>query len=335
MFHKILHFANISLAKRRPLAYSKLVPPRMGGAIRLCLSAFPEGGHFLFRRVFLAATHNTASPSGGFGTEEPNMYEAGFIGAGNMGGALAQAAAKAVGAENIILTCKTRTHTLAAAERLGCASGSAEEIAKSSRFVFLGVKPQMLPEAAQALRAPLADADCVLVSMLAGVTLEKLEAAFPGVRILRIMPNTPCAVGSGMIQFCRGSLATERDAEEFRILMARAGRLDEIPEGLIDAASAVAGCGPAFAYMFVQALADGGVACGLPRAKATEYAAQMLLGSAQMVLSGVSHPEKLKDEVCSPGGSTIAGVQALENGAFRAACMNAVTAAFEKTKQLG
>ena len=167
------------------------------------------------------------------------------------------------------------------------------------------------------------------------MTLEKLEAAFPGVRILRIMPNTPCAVGSGMIQFCRGSLATERDAEEFRILMARAGRLDEIPEGLIDAASAVAGCGPAFAYMFVQALADGGVACGLPRAKATEYAAQMLLGSAQMVLSGVSHPEKLKDEVCSPGGSTIAGVQALENGAFRAACMNAVIAAFEKTKQLG
>ena len=137
------------------------------------------------------------------------MYEAGFIGAGNMGGALAQAAAKAVGAENIILTCKTRAHTLAAAERLGCASGSAGEIAKSSRFVFLGVKPQMLPEAAQALRAPLADADCVLVSMLAGVTLEKLEAAFPGVRILRIMPNTPCAVGSGMIQFCRGSLATE------------------------------------------------------------------------------------------------------------------------------
>ena len=115
MFHKILHFANISLAKRRPLAYSKLVPPRMGGAIRLCLSAFPEGGHFLFRRVFCTGTHNTASPSGGCGKEEPNMYEAGFIGAGNMGGALAQAAAKAVGAENIILTCKTRAHTLAAA----------------------------------------------------------------------------------------------------------------------------------------------------------------------------------------------------------------------------
>lgn len=262
-----------------------------------------------------------------------STYQLGFIGTGNMGGALAQAAAKS-GAD-MLLSNRTAAKAEALAAKLGCAAGTNLEIAESCSYIFLGVKPQMLPEAAQALRAPLADADCVLVSMLAGVTLEKLEAAFPGVRILRIMPNTPCAVGSGMIQFCRGSLATERDAEEFRILMARAGRLDEIPEGLIDAASAVAGCGPAFAYMFVQALADGGVACGLPRAKATEYAAQMLLGSAQMVLSGVSHPEKLKDEVCSPGGSTIAGVQALENGAFRAACMNAVTAAFEKTKQLG
>lgn len=263
------------------------------------------------------------------------QYTAGFLGAGHMGGALAQAAVRAVGAENIILTCKTQAHTLAAAERLGCMSGTAVEIVKSSRFVFLGVKPQMLAEAAEELRGPMDGAQCVIVSMLAGVSLAKLEACFPGKHILRIMPNTPCAVGSGMILLCRGSLATERDAEEFRILMAHAGRIDEIPERLIDAASAVAGCGPAFAYMFVQALADGGVACGLPRAKAAEYAAQMLLGSAQMALESGAHPEKLKDDVCSPGGSTIAGVQALENAAFRAACMNAVEAAFEKTKKLG
>ena len=263
------------------------------------------------------------------------MYEAGFIGAGNMGGALAQAAAKAVGAENLILTCKTQEHTLAAAARLGCASGCAQEIVKNSRFVFLGIKPQMLAETAQTLRTALADADCVLVSMLAGVSLARLEGTFPGTRILRIMPNTPCAVGSGMILLCCGSLATARDAEEFRILMAHAGRIDEIPERLMDAASAITGCGPAFAYMFVQALADGGVACGIPRAKAAEYAAQMLLGSAQMVLATGAHPEKLKDNVCSPGGSTIAGVQALENAAFRAACMRAVEAAFEKTQKLG
>ena len=202
---------------------------------------------------------------------------------------------------------------------------------------------EVTPELVAAVSAALAEelggvigeAECVLVSMLAGVTLERLEALFPGKRILRIMPNTPCAVGSGMLFLCRGSLAAEQDAEAFRQLMACAGRIDEIPEKWMDAASAVAGCGPAFAYMFVQALADGGVECGLPRAKATEYAAQMLLGSAQMVLQTGAHPEKLKDDVCSPGGSTIAGVHALENAAFRAACMDAVTAAYERTKGLG
>ena len=190
----------------------------------------------------------------------------------------------------------------------------------------------MLSALAEELGGVIGETECVLVSMLAGVTLERLEALFPGKRILRIMPNTPCAVGSGMLFLCRGSLAAEQDAEAFRQLMACAGRIDEIPEKWMDAASAVAGCGPAFAYMFVQALADGGVECGLPRAKATEYAAQMLLGSAQMVLQTGAHPEKLKDDVCSPGGSTIAGVHALENAAFRAACMDAVTAAYEKPR---
>ena len=236
------------------------------------------------------------------------QYTAGFLGAGNMGGALAQAAIRTAGAENVILTCKTEVHTRAAAERLGCASGPAAEIIRSSRFVFLGVKPQMLSTLAEELGGVIGEAECVLVSMLAGVTLERLEALFPGKRILRIMPNTPCAVGSGMLFLCRGSLAAEQDAKAFRQLLACAGRIDEIPEKWMDAASAVAGCGPA---------------------------AQMLLGSAQMVLQTGAHPEKLKDDVCSPGGSTIAGVHALENAAFRAACMNAVTAAFEKTKQLG
>ena len=113
------------------------------------------------------------------------------------------------------------------------------------------------------------------------------------------------------------------------------GRLDAVPESLIDAASCVSGCGPAWVYQFIEALADGGVKCGLPRAKAIRYAAQMLSGSAEMVLQSGKHPEQLKDDVCSPGGSTIAGVDALEQRGFRGSCIAAVDAAFEKTRQLG
>ena len=264
------------------------------------------------------------------------MYEAGFIGAGNMGGALAQAAAKAVGAENIILTCKTRAHTLAAAERLGCASGSAGEIAKSSRFVFLGVKPQMVVGVVESLKADILASEGIFVSMLAGVSLEKLALLLGAdKKIIRIMPNTPCAVGQGLILYAANGRVSEDELCAFRELMAPAGLLDELNEHLIDAASAVSGCGPAYAYLFIEALADGGVKNGLPRAKAQRYAAQMLLGSAEMVLRTGRHPGQLKDEVCSPGGSTIAGVAALERSGLRSACIEAVDAAVEKTKQLG
>lgn len=262
------------------------------------------------------------------------QYEAGFLGAGNMGGALAQAAIRVVGAERVILTCKSAAHTRAAAERLGCASGSVEQIVQNSRFVFLGIKPQMLEEFAPALSQALSGAPCVLVSMLAGVSTARLEALFPKTRVLRILPNTPCAVGEGMTLLCRGSRAEEADAAGLRALLAASGRIDEIPETQIDAAGTLAGCGPAFAYMFAQALADGGVECGLPRAKAAEYAAQMLLGSAKLLLTGGKHPENCKDDVCSPGGSTIAGVHALERAGFRAACMDAVCAACARTGQL-
>ena len=118
-------------------------------------------------------------------------------------------------------------------------------------------------------------------------------------------------------------------------MMAPAGLVDQVPEGMIDAASAVSGCGPAYVYLFIEALADGGVACGLPRDKAQAYAAQMVAGAAQMVLQSGQHPGALKDAVCSPGGTTIQGVRTLEEGGFRAAAMDAVIAAYEKTLELG
>ena len=154
-------------------------------------------------------------------------------------------------------------------------------------------------------------------------------------KIIRILPNTACAVGQGVVLYCANGNVTDGDLAAFCALMAAAGIVDPISEALIDAGCAITGCGPAFAYMFIEALADGGVKCGLPRAKAIRYAAQMLAGSAEMVLQSGKHPEQLKDEVCSPGGSTIAGVDALEQHGFRGSCIAAVDAAFEKTRQLG
>ena len=151
--------------------------------------------------------------------------------------------------------------------------------------------------------------------------------------VIRMMPNTPAAVGAGVVQYC-GRLVTVEELDDFAALIAPAGLVDPVSEGLIDAASAVSGCGPAFAYLFLEALADGGVACGLPRDKAVAYAAQMLEGSARMVLESGKHPGALKDAVCSPGGTTIQGVRALEERGFRAAAMDAVIAAYEKTLKL-
>lgn len=264
------------------------------------------------------------------------QYEAGFIGAGNMGGALAVAAAKQAGGSRIAVCCSTAAHTAEAAQRLGCQAETAAEVLKSSRFVFLGVKPQMVAGVTAALAADIAASDAVFVSMLAGVTLERL-ATLLGTekKIIRIMPNTPCAVGQGLILCAANEQVTPQELDAFHALMSAAGTLDELPEHLIDAASAVSGCGPAYAYLFIEALADGGVKCGLPRAKAIRYAAQMLLGSAELVLQTGKHPGALKDEVCSPGGSTIAGVAALEDRGFRGACIAAVEAARRRTKELG
>lgn len=263
-------------------------------------------------------------------------YEAGFIGAGNMGGALASAAARQVTGEKVAVACSTPAHSAAAAERLGCRSAAPGEILGGSKFVFLGVKPQMLDGVVQSLAEPVAASEGVFVSMLAGVPLERLARLLgAGKKIIRILPNTACAVGQGIVLYCANGNVTDGDLAAFRSLMADAGIVDAVPEHLMDAGCAITGCGPAFAYMFIEALADGGVKCGLPRAKAIRYAAQMLSGSAEMVLQSGKHPEQLKDEVCSSGGSTIAGVDALEQRGFRGSCIAAVDAAFEKTRQLG
>ncbi len=175
----------------------------------------------------------------------------------------------------------------------------------------------------------------MLVSMLAGVDMQRLSDALQiELPIIRIMPNTPVAVGKGMILYDRNGAATDEQTAGFLNGLSQAGCLDRIPERLIDAAGSLSGCGPAFVYLFAEALADGAVECGVPREKAMLYAAQTLLGSAAMLLESGKHPGELKDAVCSPGGTTIAGVHALERGGLRAAAMDAVLEAYLKTLKL-
>ena len=265
-------------------------------------------------------------------------YTFGFIGAGNMGSALARAAVKNLAPEQILLSNRTAAKAEALAALLGCAAGDNAMVAENAQYIFLGVKPQMMAGLLEELEPVLARRTdpFVLVTMAAGLTMERIAAMAGGdYPVIRIMPNTPCAVGAGVVLYDANPRVTEEQLAFFTQTMAGAGLLDRLEERLIDAGSAVAGCGPAFLSLFLEALADGGVSCGLPRQKALVYAAKMAEGTARLMLETGQHPGVMKDAVCSPAGSTIAGVRALEEHGFRAAAMDAVIAAMERNRDLG
>ena len=267
-----------------------------------------------------------------------NQYTLSFIGTGAMGSALAKAAVQNTPPEKILLSNRTAEKAERLASELGCAAGSVGDAAEKAEYIFLGVKPQMMAGLLSEIGPVLAKRSgrFLLVTMAAGLTMERIGALSGGTYpIIRIMPNTPCAVGAGMILYDANSLVTPEELDRFTAAMSGAGTLDRLEERLMDAGSAVAGCGPAFACLFIEALADGGVACGLPRQKALLYAAKMAEGTARLMQETGQHPGAMKDAVCSPGGSTIAGVRALEAHGFRAAAMDAVIAAVERTAELG
>lgn len=260
----------------------------------------------------------------------------GFIGTGNMGGALARAAAKKPEENKLLLANRHPEKAAALAEEIGGELSNNTEIANRADYIFLGVKPQMLPAMMEEIKAELAarKTPFVLVSMAAGTSTAKLRELSGGqYPLIRIMPNTPAAIGEGMILYTCADV-NEEAKQGFLQAMSQAGRFSQLEEKLIDAGSAISGCGPAFVDLFIEALADGGVACGLPRNQALEFAAQMTAGAAKLVLDSGKHPGKLKDEVCSPGGTTIQGVRSLEAAGFRSAVMEAVIAAYEKNFDL-
>lgn len=262
----------------------------------------------------------------------------GFIGAGNMGGALARAAAKAVDPANIILSDKTTSKAVGLARQIGANTASVDKVAENCQLIFLGVKPQvmgvMLADIAPLLAAR--NDNFTLVSMAAGICMADIRQMAGGdYPVIRIMPNMPVSAGAGMILYDTTDNVSEEAEKAFLQALGFAGILDHLPEKLIDAGSALSGCGPAFVSLFVEALADGAVACGLPREQALTYAAATVKGTAEMLLETGMHPAQLKDAVCSPGGSTIAGVNALEQNGFRAATAEAVVSAYHRTLELG
>lgn len=265
------------------------------------------------------------------------MATLGFIGTGNMGGALARAACKSIPSDQVFLANRTVEKARALAEELDCRVADNEAIARSADLIFLGVKPQYMQGLLEDIGPILEKRESrfLLVSMAAGLTIPRIrELAGKDYPVIRIMPNTPAAIGEGMVFYDCSENVTKPEEKIFLESLAGAGRLAPLADHLMDAGSAVAGCGPAFADLFLEALADGGVACGLPRALALESAAQMMIGTAKLVLATGKHPGQLKDEVCSPGGATIQGIRALEEAGFRGAVMDAVIAAWEKSTEL-
>ena len=257
----------------------------------------------------------------------------GFIGCGNMGGAIAKALAKTT---NDIMITDRSGKAKALAEELFCTYADPVTVAASCERIFLAVKPQMMSQAIAPVQKILKEKKPLLVTMAAGLTIERIqELAGCELPVIRIMPNPPVLVGKGMTLYCYNDLVDDAVLEDFLDDMAFTGHMDEITEHLIDSAGVVSGCGPAYMYMFAEALADGAVACGVPRAKALEYAAATLAGAGEMLLQSGEHPGKLKDNVCSPGGSTIAGVNILEQRAFRGAVIDCVKAAYKRNQELG
>lgn len=261
------------------------------------------------------------------------------LGAGMMGGALTRGlvASGAMPASGIRLfdTDGAKAEALAAGLGHGArAMNSAQAAVTNVDLILIAVKPPMVPEALTEA-APRMSPSQLVISIAAGVRLPTLEGLLPsGIPVIRAMPNTPCLVGKGATALSRGTRATAEHLALAQSLFAAVGLSVEVPERLLDAVTGLSGSGPAYVYLIIEALTDGGVKEGLPRDTARLLAAQTVLGAAQMVTDSDLHPAQLKDNVTTPGGTTIAGLHALERAGLRAVLMDAVHAATERAREM-
>ena len=262
----------------------------------------------------------------------------GFIGAGQMATALGQGFVRAGLTEGsrLLAADPVADATARFAEATGASvAPSNVDLVNKADVVFLAVKPQQMAAVLEEIRSAVT-AKTLVVSIAAGVPIAKMTAALGDqTRLVRVMPNTPCLVGRGACGFCLGAAATESDATLVKDLLSAVGIAFQVPEKLMDTVTGLSGSGPAYVYTIIEALSDGGVRMGLPRNISTALAAQTVAGAAEMVLATGEHTGTLKDRVTSPGGTTIAGIQVLEEGGLRAALMAAVEAATERSIELG
>ena len=257
----------------------------------------------------------------------------GFIGVGKMGSALAVSVLKTDDSNNVIVSDTNLTARDEFVAKYNCKKGSIEDVITFADYIVLGIKPQGLEDLANEIK-PLLKENTGIISMLAGTSIKKIETLLGNRPIFRIMPNIPCVIGKGMLICAGNDIISDQDMQKIKTDFSKAGEICIIEESKIDAASAVTGSGPAFVAIMIEAMADGLVACGIPRNTAYIYAAQTMYGTAGLVTEYELTPAEIKDMVCSPAGTTIEGINVLESSAFRGIVMDAVRATYEKTKNL-
>jgi len=262
----------------------------------------------------------------------------GFIGAGMMATAMCRGfiASSLVKPADVLVSDVNRAKLRSIRELGVNTTTSNRDVIMQNEIVYLSVKPYVIPEIIKEIAPFVLPKKNLIVSVAAGITIDSIQKVLPaGSRVIRVMPNTPAVVQSAACVFSCGQCVAPEDADRVTEMLSCIGLVEEMPENLMDAVTGLSGNGPAYGFVMIQALADGGVKMGLNRDQSTRLAAQSLLGAARVILETKKHPEQLKDEVCSPGGTSAHAIHAMEKGGFRGTLIDAVQAGTLRSKEIG